>query len=79
MDKTSGKELAFAGAVGEALKKKRDYDGASRPSMPRRISMRTIRLYQFRGIAYAQKGDDDHALADYNLVPEDAPEFRQRV
>ena len=67
---TSGKDLALAYAVrGQAFRVKRNYDKAitafsaahdADPDDPAYINA--------RGFTHEQKGDDDHAMADYNLV-----------
>jgi tetratricopeptide (TPR) repeat protein len=66
----TGKDLAVAYAVrGQAFRVKRNYDMAitaisaahdADPGDPVYLNM--------RGFTYEQKGDDDHAMADYNLV-----------
>jgi tetratricopeptide (TPR) repeat protein len=66
----TGKDLAVAYAVrGQAFRVKRNYDKAitaisaahdADPGDPVYLNM--------RGFTYEQKGDDDHAMADYNLV-----------
>ena len=68
-DKITGKSRAAAFWIrGDALKKKRDYDGAiaaftaAHDADPDNISH-----LNSRGLAYSDKGDDEHAMADYEL------------
>jgi tetratricopeptide (TPR) repeat protein len=66
----AGKDLALAYAVrGQAFRVKRNYDKAiaafsaahdADPDDPSYLNA--------RGFTYEQKGDDDHAMADYNIV-----------
>jgi tetratricopeptide (TPR) repeat protein len=76
-DGITGKSKAAAfGFRGDALNKKRDYDGAilafnaAHDADPDNAS-----YLNSRGIAYSNKGDDEHALADYDLCLQLRPNF----
>ena len=66
-DKITGKSRAGAFWVrGEALMKKRDYDGAIAAfNAALDIDPETPSIINLRGLAYSYKGDDERALADY--------------
>jgi Flp pilus assembly protein TadD len=66
----SGKDLALAYAVrGQAFRVKRNYDKAIAAFSAAHDADPDDPVYvNARGFAYEQKGDDDHAMADYNLV-----------
>ena len=75
--KLTGKELAIALSVrGNALAAKRDLDGAivafgaAHDADPDNVS-----YLNSRAIAYERKGDDDHAMADYNLALQMRPRY----
>jgi tetratricopeptide (TPR) repeat protein len=73
--RTTGKDLAVANYVrGQWFRTKRNYDKAvsafdaahaADPDNPEYVT--------FRGLASEEKGDDDHAMADYNLVLQTHP------
>jgi tetratricopeptide (TPR) repeat protein len=73
--RTTGKDLAVANYVrGQWFRTKRNYDKAvsafdaahaADPDNPDYVT--------FRGLASEEKGDDDHAMADYNLVLQTHP------
>ncbi len=69
-DLMSGKDLALAYAVrGQAFRLKRNYDKAIAAFSAAHDADPDDPVYiNARGFAYEQKGDDDHAMADYNLV-----------
>jgi tetratricopeptide (TPR) repeat protein len=73
----TGKSRAVALWVhGDALVKKRDYDGGIAAfSAARDIDPDNVTYINSRGIAYSNKGDDDHALADYDLCLQMRPNF----
>ena len=83
-DKITGKSRAVAYWIrGEALKKKRDYDGAIVAfSAAHDADPNNVTYLNFRGLAYADKGDDGQALADYasclQLQPNFASAFNNR-
>ena len=63
---------------GDSLIKKRDYDGAIAAfSAALDADPDNVDYLNSRGIAYSDKGDEEHALADYDTVPEAAAEFFQ--
>jgi tetratricopeptide (TPR) repeat protein len=66
--KVSGKSIAAAYQVrGDALMKKRDYDGAIAAfSAAHDADPDNVGYLNSRGIAYNNKGDDEHAMADFN-------------
>lgn len=76
-DKITGKSKATAfGVRGEALNKKRDYDGAILAfSAALGADPDNVSYINSRGIAYSNKGDDEHALADYGLALQIRPTF----
>lgn len=76
-DKVTGKSRAFAVWVrGEALLKKRDYDGAITAfSAAHDGDPDNVNYLNSRGIAYSNKGDDEHALADYEICLQLRPSF----
>ena len=76
-DKISGKFRAAAfGVRGDALTKKRDYDGAIAAfSAAHDADPDNVNYVNSRGIAYMNKGDDEHALADYDLCLRMQPNF----
>jgi tetratricopeptide (TPR) repeat protein len=76
-DKITGKSKAAAfGYVGDALNKKRDYDGAIAAfSKAYEADPDNVSYVNSRGIAYSNKGDDEHALADYDLCLQTRPKF----
>jgi tetratricopeptide (TPR) repeat protein len=76
-DKITGKSKAAAfGVRGEALNKKRDYDGAILAfSAALGADPDNASYINSRGIAYSNKGDDEHALADYGLALQIRPTF----
>jgi tetratricopeptide (TPR) repeat protein len=65
-----GKDLALAYAVrGQAFRVKRNYDKAITAFSAAHDADPDDPVYlNTRGFTYEQKGDDDHAMADYNLV-----------
>jgi tetratricopeptide (TPR) repeat protein len=76
-DKISGKSKAMAFSVrGDALKKKRDYDGAIAAfNAALDIDADNVGLINLRGTAYSDKGDDEHALADFDHCVKLRPNF----
>jgi tetratricopeptide (TPR) repeat protein len=76
-DTISGKPKAVAfGVRGEALSKKRDYDGAiAAYSAAHDAAPDNVGYLNARGLAYSNKGDDEHALADYDLCSQQRPNF----
>ena len=66
----TGKDLAIAHAVrGNALMTKRDYDKAIAAfSAAHDADPDNVGIIDARGIAYERKGQDDLAMADYNLA-----------
>jgi tetratricopeptide (TPR) repeat protein len=76
-DKITGKSKAAAfGVRGEALNKKRDYDGAILAfSAALGADPDNASYINSRGIAYSNKGDDEHALADYGFALQIRPNF----
>src|SRR5207248_876987 len=76
-DNISGKPRAAAfGVRGEALSKKRDYDGAIAAfSAAHDADPDNVGYLNSRGIAYSNKGDDEHALADYDLCSQLRPNY----
>src|SRR5258708_31634472 len=82
--KVSGKSIAAAYQVrGDALIKKRDYDGAIAAfSAAHDADPDNVGYLNSRGIAYNNKGDDEHAMADFNeclrLRPGYASAFNNR-
>ncbi|OCK62251.1 caspase family protein [Bradyrhizobium sp. LMTR 3] len=61
---------------GDALVKKRDYDGAIAAfTASHEIAPQNINVINARGIAYSHKGDDERALADYDLCLQLRPSF----
>src|SRR5436853_4872399 len=67
-DKITGKPKAAAFWFrGDTLNKKRDYDGAIVAfSAAHDADPDNVSYLNSRGIAYSNKGDDEHALADYD-------------
>ena len=76
-DKITGKSKAAAFAVrGDALNRKRDYDGAIAAfSAAHDADPDNVGYLNSRGIAYSNKGDDEHALADYDQCLQLRPKF----
>lgn len=76
-DKITGKSRAAAFWVrGDALMKKRNYDGAIAAfSTAHEIDPENIGYINARGIAYSNKGDDERALADYDLCLQMRPTY----
>jgi len=76
-EKITGKPKAAAFWVrGDALMKKRDYDGAIAAfSASHAIAPENVGVINSRGIAYSHKGDDERALADYDLCLQMRPDF----
>jgi tetratricopeptide (TPR) repeat protein len=61
---------------GDTLMKKRDYDGAIVAfTASHEIAPQNIMVINQRGIAYSYKGDDERALADYDLCLQLRPTF----
>jgi tetratricopeptide (TPR) repeat protein len=75
--KVSGKDVAVAYQVrGDALLKKRDYDGAiAAYSTAHDADPDNVGYLNGRGIAYNNKGDDEHAMADFNLCLQLRPNY----
>jgi tetratricopeptide (TPR) repeat protein len=73
----TGKSRAAAHAfVGDSLAKKRDYDGAIVAfSKAHEADPDNVFYINARGIAYGNKGDDESALADYDLCMKLRPNF----
>ncbi len=69
-DKVSGKDKAIAlSAVGNALLNKRDYDRAIEAfSSSLDLDPSNVGAINLRGLAHEHKGEDDQAMADYNLA-----------
>jgi tetratricopeptide (TPR) repeat protein len=76
-DKVTGKSKAYAFWFrGDALNKKRDYDGAiAAYSAAHDGDPDNVNYLNSRGIAYSNKGDDEHALADYEMCLQLRPSF----
>ena len=61
---------------GDSLVKKRDYDGAIAAfTASHEIAPQNINVINARGIAYSYKGDDERALADYDLCLQLRPTY----
>jgi tetratricopeptide (TPR) repeat protein len=61
---------------GDSLVKKRDYDGAIEAfTASHEIAPQNINVINARGIAYSYKGDDERALADYDLCLQLRPTY----
>ena len=76
-DRITGKPRASAFWLrGDALMKKRDYDGAVAAfSAARDADPDNVVYLNSRGLAYGNKGDDEHALADYDLCLQMRPNY----
>jgi Flp pilus assembly protein TadD, contains TPR repeats len=76
-DKITGKSKTYAFWFrGEALLKKRDNDGAIAAfSAAHDGDPDNVNYLNSRGIAYSNKGDDEHALADYEMCLQLRPSF----
>src|SRR5947209_4749080 len=76
-DKITGKPRAAAlWYRGDTLHKKRDYDGAIAAfSAAHDADPDNVNILNSRGIAYSNKGDDEHALADYEMCLKLRPNF----
>jgi Flp pilus assembly protein TadD len=76
-DKITGKTRASAFWVrGDSLMKKRDYDNAIVAfSTAHDADPDKVGYLNSRGIACMSKGDDEHALADYDLCLQMRPNF----
>jgi tetratricopeptide (TPR) repeat protein len=76
-DKITGKPRGSAFWMrGDALMKKRDYDGAILAfNAALEADPDNVGYLNSRGIAYSDKGDDEHALADYELCLKLRPNF----
>jgi tetratricopeptide (TPR) repeat protein len=76
-DTITGKPKAYAFRFhGDALVKKRDYDGAIAAfGAAHDADPDNIFYLNARGIAYSNKGDEEHALADYDLCLKLRPNF----
>jgi len=76
-DKITGKPKGAAFWIrGEALMKKRDYDGAIAAfGAAHDLDPENIGYLNSRGIAYSNKGDDERALADYDRCLKLRPSF----
>ena len=63
-------------ARGDALMKKRDYDGAIVAfSAAHELDPESVRHLNSRGLAYSNKGDDERAMADYDRCLKLRPNF----
>ena len=61
---------------GDSLMKKRDYDGAIAAfTTSHEIAPQNVMVINARGIAYSYKGDEERALADYDLCLQLRPTF----
>jgi tetratricopeptide (TPR) repeat protein len=61
---------------GDSLVKKRDYDGAIAAfTASHEIAPQNVNVINARGIAYSYKGDDERALADYDLCLQLRPTY----
>lgn len=76
-DNVTGKPKAFANwYIGDALLKKRDYDGALAVlNKALELDPNNATVLNSRGLAYSSKGDEDRALADYDLALQGRPNF----
>src|SRR3954468_20838897 len=76
-EKITGPSRAAAFAYrGDSLMKKRDYDGAIAAfSAAHEIAPQNPNVVNARGIAYSNKGDDERALAVYDLCLQLRPTF----
>jgi tetratricopeptide (TPR) repeat protein len=62
--------------IGESFMKKRDYDSAIEAfGKAHDADLDNVSYINSRGIAYSSKGDDEHALADYDLCLQMRPTF----
>jgi tetratricopeptide (TPR) repeat protein len=73
----TGRPKAAAHAhLGESLAKRRDYDGAILAfSKAHEADPENVFYINLRGVAYGNKGDDESALADYDLCMKLRPNF----
>jgi len=76
-DKVTGKPKAFANwYIGDALLKKRDYDGAlAALNKALELDPDNATVLNSRGLAYSNKGEEERALADYDLATQRRPNF----
>ena len=76
-DAITGKSRAAAyQVIGDSFMKKRDYDGAIDAfGKAHDADPDNVGYVNSRGIAYSSKGDDEHALSDYDLCLQMRPNF----
>ncbi len=76
-DAITGKPKAAAyQVIGDSFMKKRDYDAAITAfGKAHDADPENVGYVNSRGIAYGSKGDDEHALADYDLCLQMRPNF----
>lgn len=76
-DTITGKPRAVAyQVIGDSFMKKRDYDGAIEAfGKAHDADPGNIGYVNSRGLAYSSKGDDEHALADFDLSLQMRPNF----
>ena len=76
-DKVTGKPKAFANwYIGDALLRKRDYDGALAIfNKAMELDPDNAIVLNSRGLAYSNKGEEERALADFDLAMQKRPNF----
>jgi tetratricopeptide (TPR) repeat protein len=76
-DNVTGRPKSFANwYIGDALLKKRDYDGAiAILNKALELDPDNAVVLNSRGLAYSNKGDEEHALADFDLALQKRPNF----
>jgi tetratricopeptide (TPR) repeat protein len=73
---TGGPKAAAHAYIGDSLARKRDYDGAILAfSKAHEADPENVLYINMRGLAYGNKGDDESALADYDLCMKLRPNF----
>ena len=71
-----GPKAAAHAYLGDTLARKRDYDGAILAfSKAHEADPENVYYINLRGMAYGNKGDDESALADYDLCMKLRPNF----
>jgi tetratricopeptide (TPR) repeat protein len=73
---TGGSKAAAHAYIGDSLARKRDYDGAILAfTKAHEADPENVFYINLRGMAYGNKGDDESALADYDLCMKLRPNF----
>src|SRR6185295_9235576 len=73
---TGGSKAAAHAYIGDSLARKRDYDGAILAfTKAHEADPENVYYINLRGMAYGNKGDDESALADYDLCMKLRPNF----